>query len=196
VAALLPPVAGLTLLLLSALFAGLPFLGADLGGGVTMFAVAGLWYGLRVRRSAGWGVAGAAVGAVAGAALLVLAHRFLPSEPTHVTRAVEESGGLAGIVDVFLVRLRLNLEVTAATPAIWAALAGIPVALWVALTRPGPFAPPLERFEAWRLGAITLAIGGMLGYVLNDTYGMASVSFIYLALALVYPALAVRWNSD
>jgi hypothetical protein len=136
------------------------------------------------------------VGAVAGAALLVLAHRFLPPEPTHVTRVVDEAEGLAGIVDVFLDRLRLNLKVTAATPAIWPALAGIPVALWVALTRPGPFRPPLERFEAWRLGAITLAIGGMLGYVLNDTYGMASVSFIYLALALVYPALAVRWISD
>jgi hypothetical protein len=196
VAAILPPIAGLTFLLLSALFAGLPFLGADLGGGVTLFAVAGLWYGLRVRRSAGWAVGAAAAGAVGGAALLVLAHSFLPPEPTHVTRAVEESGGLPGIVDVFLDRLRLNLEVTAATPAIWAALAGIPVALWVALTRPGPFRPPLERFEAWRLGAITLAIGGMLGYVLNDTYGMASVSFIYLALALVYPALAVRWTSD
>jgi hypothetical protein len=196
VAALLPPIAGLTLLLLSALFAGLPFLGADLGGGVTMFAVAGLWYGLRVRRSAGWAAGGAAIGALAGTALLVVAHRFLPPEPTHVTRAVEESGGLAGIVEVFVDRLRLNLEVTAATPAIWPALAGIPVALWVALTRLGPFRPPLERFEAWRLGAITLAIGGMLGYVLNDTYGMASVSFIYLALALVYPALAVRWNSD
>jgi hypothetical protein len=196
VAAILPPIAGLTLLLLSALFAGLPFLGADLGGGVTLFAVAGLWYGLRVRRSAGWAVGAAAAGAVGGAALLLLAHSFLPPERTHVTRAVEESGGLAGIVDVFLDRLRLNLEVTAATPAIWAALAGIPVALWVALTRPGPFRPPLERFEAWRLGVISLAIGGMLGYVLNDTYGMASVSFIYLALALVYPALAVRWTSD
>jgi hypothetical protein len=196
VAALLPPLAGLTLLLLSALFAGLPFLGADLGGGVTMFAVAGLWYGLRIRRSAGWAFAAAAVGAIAGAVLLVVAHRFLPPEPTHVTRAVEDSGGLAGLVDVFLDRLRLNLEVTVATPAIWPALAGIPVALWVALTQPRPFRSSLDRFDAWRLGAITLAIGGMLGYVLNDTYGMASVTFIYLALALVYPALAERWTSD
>jgi hypothetical protein len=63
------------------------------------------------------------------------------------------------------------------------------------LTRPGPFRAPLERFDEWRLGVIALAIGGMLGYVLNDTYGMASVSFIYLALALVYPALAERWTS-
>ena len=195
-AALMPPPVGVTLMLAAALFAGLPFLGADLGGGITLFAVAGLWYGLRARRSARAGVLWAAAGGLAGAVLLVLAHRFLPPEQTHVTRAVEASGGLAGIVDVFLDRFRLNLEVTAATPAIWPALAGVVLALYVAVARPGPFRRPLERLEAWRLGAIVLAIGAMLGYVLNDTYGMASVSFIYLALALVYPALAVRWTHD
>jgi hypothetical protein len=194
VAALLPPVLGVALLLGAALFAGLPFLGADLGGGVTLFAVAGLWFGLRARRSAGWAAGGAVLGALAGAVLLVLAHRYLAAEATHVTRAVEGSGGLAGVIAVFLDRLRLNLEVTAATPAIWPALAGIPVALWLAWSRPGAFRRPLERFEAWRLGVITLAIGGMLGYVLNDTYGMASISFVYLALALVYPALWERWT--
>jgi hypothetical protein len=195
-AAMVPPLAGVGLLVAAALFAGLPFLGADLGGGITLFAVAGLWYGLRARRSARAGVLWAAAGGLAGAILLVLTHRFLPPEQTHVTRAVEASGGLAGIVDVFLERLRLNLEVTAATPAIWPALAGVVLALYVAVARPGPFRRALERLEAWRLGAIVLAIGAMLGYVLNDTYGMASVSFIYLALALVYPALAVRWTHD
>jgi hypothetical protein len=195
-AALLSPLAGVGLLIATALFAGLPFLGADLGGGVTLFAVAGLWYGLRARRTAWWALGGAAVGAFVGAALLVLAHRFLPPEPTHVTRAVEDADGFAGILGVFLDRLALNLEVTASAPPIWPALAGIPVALWLAIARPGPFREPLERFETWRLAAIALAVGGMLGYVLNDTYGMASVSFIYLALALVYPALAVRWTRD
>ncbi|HJV04687.1 MAG TPA: hypothetical protein VJ868_05435 [Actinomycetota bacterium] len=194
-AALLPPVGGLVLLLGAALFAGLPFLGADLGGGVTLLAVAGLWYGLRWRRSGWWALGGSVIGGVAGAILLILAHRFLPGEPTHVTRAVEGAGGVTGVAEVFLDRLRLNLEATAATPAIWPALAGIPVALWLALIRPGPFRAPLERFDEWRLGVIALAVGGMLGYVLNDTYGMASVSFIYLALALVYPALAERWTS-
>jgi hypothetical protein len=195
-AALIPPPVGVALMLAAALFAGLPFLGADLGGGITLFVVAGLWYGLRGWRSARAGVLWAAAGGLAGAVLLVVAHRFLPPEQTHVTRAVEASGGLAGVVDVFLDRLRLNLEVTAATPAIWPALAGLVLALYVAVARPGPFRYPLERFEAWRLGAVVLAIGAMLGYVLNDTYGMASVSFIYLALALVYPALAVRWTHD
>jgi hypothetical protein len=193
-AAMLSPFAGVGLLVATALFAGLPFLGADLGGGVTLFAVAGLWYGMRVRRGAWWAVGGAVLAGMAGAILLAVAHRFLAPAPTHVTRAVEDADGLLGILGTFLGRLSLNLEVTAATPAIWPALAGIPVALWVAVVRPGPFREPLERFETWRLGAICLALGGMLGYVLNDTYGMASVSFIYLALALVYPALAVRWT--
>jgi hypothetical protein len=195
VAALLPPAGGVGLLLGAALFAGPPFLGADLGGGVTLLAMAGLWYGLRVRLGAWWAVGGAIAGAVVGAVLLVLVHRFLPSEPTHVTRVVEDADGLAGIVGTFLERLTLNLEVTVATPAIWPALAGIPVALWVAVAGPGPFREPLERFETWRLGAISLALGAMLGYVLNDTYGMASVAFIYLALALVYPSLAERWTN-
>jgi hypothetical protein len=194
-AALMPPLGGLVLLVGAALFAGLPFLGADLGGGVTLFAVAGLWYGLRSRQSGWWAVGGTVVGGVVGAVLLVVAHRFLPGEPTHVSQAVEGAGGVSGVLDVFLDRLRLNLEITAATPAIWPALAAIPVALSLAVSRPGPFRAPLQRFETWRLGVITLAIGGILGYVLNDTYGMASVSFIYLALALVYPALAERWTN-
>jgi hypothetical protein len=36
---------------------------------------------------------------------------------------------------------------------------------------------------------VVLAVGGILGYLLNDTYGMASVAFIYLSLGAVYPAL-------
>jgi hypothetical protein len=36
---------------------------------------------------------------------------------------------------------------------------------------------------------LALAVGGILGYLLNDTYGMASVAFIYLSLGAVYPAL-------
>jgi hypothetical protein len=86
----------------------------------------------------------------------------------------------------------LNVETTLRTPAVWPALIGVPVWLAVALTRAGPFRPPLQARPAWRDGLVVLAVGGILGYLLNDTYGMASVAFIYLSLGAVYPALVSR----
>jgi hypothetical protein len=192
VAAVLRPWAGVALIAAAALFAGLPWLGADLGGGITLFAVAALWWGLRVRPRFGPLEAGAVVAAaVGGAILLVLLHRLAPA-PSHVSRAVQEASGLGGILATFWDRLALNLRATARTPAVWAALVGVPVVLAVAWARPGPFRRPLDRAPAWRLALIALAVGGILGYVLNDTYGMAGVAFIYLALGLVYPALRLR----
>jgi hypothetical protein len=194
VSARLGPWPGVWLVLAAALFAGLPFLGADLGGGVTLFAVSGLWYARRVR-TMGWRgqAVWTAAGAVAGLLLVVGAHEVLPPGTTHVSRAVEGAGGAGGIVEVFLRRLEINLQATADTPSVWLALAGLPVWLAVAALRPGPFRQPLERMAVWRGGVVVLAVGGMIGYVLNDTYGMAAVTFPFLSAAMVYPA--VRWNS-
>jgi hypothetical protein len=193
VAALLRPWAGVALLLGAALFAGLPFLGADLGGGLTLFAVAALWYSLRVRGRFGetevvLTIASAAV----GLAFLVVAHTVFPSGATHVARAVEGAGP-GDLLAIFLRRLRLNVEATSAVPAAWLAVAGLPAWLAVVRWRPGRFRAPLERDVPWRHAAATLAVGGMLGYVLNDTYGMAAVTFVFLSAALVVPSL--RWTS-
>jgi hypothetical protein len=196
VASRFAPWAGVGLIGAAALFAGLPFLGADLGGGVTLLAVSGLWFGLRVRGRldlGSWLVTGAL--AVLGAILLVLAHRVLPPGATHVSRAVQSADGLVGLLEVFGLRLSLNLETTAATPVVWVALLGLPAWLAVAWLRSGPFRRPLERDPAWRHGALALAMGGMIGYVLNDTYGMAAVAFLFLSAAMVYPALVARWTS-
>jgi hypothetical protein len=192
----LDPWPGVALIGAAALFAGLPFLGADLGGGVTLVAVAGLWFGLRIRGRldlGSWLTAGAV--AVLGAALLVLAHRVLPAGATHVSRAVQDADGLVGLIEVFGRRLSSNLETTAATPVAWVALLGLPAWLAVAWQRSGPFRPPLDREPAWRDGALALAMGGMIGYVLNDTFGMATVAFLFLSGAMVYPALVARWTS-
>jgi hypothetical protein len=176
----------------AALFAGLPWAGADLGGGVTLFAVAALWWALRVRGRVGLtGTLVVAGAAVAGAALLIALHG-LAAAPSHVTRAVEEARGVGGLLETFWTRLSLNVEATLGMPAVWPALVGVPVWLAVAWTRPGPFRPPLERRPAWRDGLVALGVGGILGYVLNDTYGMTSVAFIYLSLGTVYPALVSR----
>ena len=194
VAAFVRPWAGVSLLVGAALFAGLPFLGADLGGGLTLFAVAALWYSLRVRGRFGWRDALLAAAAlVTGVALLAVAHTVLPSPATHVARTVEGAGP-GELIGVFADRLRLNVESTSAIPAAWLAVVGLPAWLLVALRRPGRFREPLDRDQAWRHAAIILAVGGMLGYVLNDTYGMAAVTFVFLSAAMVIPAL--RWSSD
>ena len=192
-AVFLRPWTGVALVVASALFAGLPFLGADLGGGITLFAVAALWYALRVRARFGWreaGLVGAAL--VAGAALLVVAHSALPSAATHVDRAVAGAGPL-DLVRVFLDRLGANVEATSAVPAAWLAVVGLPAWLLLVWRRPGPFRAPLEADEAWRHAAAALAVGGMLGYVLNDTHAMAAVAFVFVSGAVVIPSL--RWTS-
>ncbi|HWC33175.1 MAG TPA: hypothetical protein VG709_08625, partial [Actinomycetota bacterium] len=195
VAAVVPASAGAALILASAVFAGAPWFGADFGGGLTLFAVAGVWIALRTRRR----LDAAAVGIVAasfvlGFAAIVGMHQ-VAEDPTHVTRATGGATGLAGVVETFWHRLRLNLESTAATPVVWPALLGLPAWLAVAWRRAGPFGRALEARDAWRDAVIVLAVGGILGYVLNDTFGMASIAFLYLSLAMVFPALAVRWKS-
>jgi hypothetical protein len=193
VAAAVRPWAGVALLLGAALFAGLPFLGADLGGGLTLFAAAAMWYSLRVRGLFGWReVVLTAAALLSGLAILAVAHTVLPSPATHVARTIEGAGPLE-LVEVFLRRLRLNLEATSAVPASWLAVLGLPAWLAVAWRRPGRFREPLERDEAWRHAAAVLAVGGMLGYVLNDTYGMAAVTFVFVSAAMVIPTL--RWTN-
>lgn len=190
-AALLRPWAGVALLAGAALFAGLPFLGADLGGGVTLFATAGLWHGWRVRGRMdvpAWAVAGATT--VLGGALLIGIHAVWP-EATHVTRAVE-AGGLVG---TFLDRLSSNVRATAEIWPVWLTVIGLPVWLAVALGRVGPFRRLLEARPRWRTGVIVLAIGGMIGYVANDTYGTGAVAFVFVSAAMVYPALRERWTT-
>jgi hypothetical protein len=192
-AALLRPWAGVTLIVAAAMFAGLPWFGADLGGGITLAAAAALWWAFRVRGRLGWReIVVVAASALAAVAVIVLAHR-VEGGPTHVTRAVASGDGL---VPTFGRRLLINLRTTAATPAVWPALAAIPVWLWVAWRRAGPFRVVLERQPAWRDAVVVLAVGAMIGYVANDTYGTAAVSAVYLSAALVYPALRQRWTND
>jgi hypothetical protein len=193
VAPSLRPWSGVALLLGAALFAGLPFLGADLGGGLTLFAMAALWYALRVRGRFGWREAGLVAAALAtGAALLVVAHTASPSPAEHVARTVEGAGPIDA-VRIFLDRLGANVEGTSTIPAAWLAVVGLPAWLVLLWRLPGRFRPTLEADEAWRHAAATLAVGGMLGYVLNDTHATAAVAFVFLSAAVVVPTL--RWTN-
>jgi hypothetical protein len=192
VAAVLSPVAGIALLLTAALFAALPFVGADIGGGVTLLLLAALWFALRrgdrlTRKE----LAMVAVAALGGIAVLLVLNRFAPS-PTHVTRALETSGGPLGLLSILGTRLDDNIRATAHAPGMWAALMAIPIFLAIALARAGPFRTSLQAHPAWRDSCVLLGIGGILGYLLNDTFGMAEMSFVYLAAALIYPAVIDR----
>lgn len=185
-AALLRPVAGVVVLVAGAFFAGSPWTGADLGGGITLFAAAAIWWALAVRRRMGateaLGVVAAAVG---GAVVLVLLHR-VATEATHVSRAVEEGG--MGVVGTFLDRLVLNLETTAGMPAVWPALAGVALGTVAAWRRWPAFELAFRGHPLWRPATLTLGLAAITGYLVNDTYGLTAVACVYLSLALVYPA--------
>jgi hypothetical protein len=101
---------------------------------------------------------------------------------------------VGGIPGIFLDRLALNLEATARTPAVWLALAAVPAAIWVAWARPMPFRSALDGHPVWGDAVLVLGLSAVLGYVINDTYGLTGVALIYLLLALVYPAVAPRKN--
>jgi hypothetical protein len=87
-----------------------------------------------------------------------------------------------------------NLRATTAIWPVWLTVIGLAVWGVVAGRMGGPFRRMLGRDPRWRVGVVVLAIGGMIGYVMNDTYGMAAVAFAFVSAAMVYPAL--RWTSD
>jgi hypothetical protein len=196
-AALIPPPAGMALLAATGLLAGLPNFGAELGTSFTLFAAAGLWYLFRVRRAARFrDVAIAAAIAIAGLATILLIHRY-SDLPTHVTRVVEEAerSGPAELFSVFGRRLALNVRNTSTTPAAWLIVALLPVWLFVAWKRLGPFGPALRSDPAWRDAAIVLALSAVIGFLVNDSIGVAGLAFTFLSAALIYPALQERWKS-
>ena len=183
--------AGLALLGGTAAFAGLPFLGADVGGCITLAVAAALWYALdrwgRLDRRA-WALAGAA--ALLAVAMVVLSHGLLPPGQTHVSRAVGQ-GGVLGALEIFWHRLELNIRLTSEVPSAWLAVLGLPVWLIVALRPPRRLKPSVDADERWRRAIVVLALSGMVGYVVNDTFGTASIAFLFLSVAAVYPLVAM-----
>jgi len=194
VAAHLRPWVGVALLAGSGLFAGLPGLGSNFGAATTLFAAAGLWGALRLRRRLGpLEVAIAAATAVAGAAAIVLAHRFLGPDVSHIARAADEAGrgGLVALLEIAARRLAINLELTSRVPAAWLVIVALGAAAWAAARRRGH----LSRDPEWRDACLVLALSALVGFVVNDTgIGLAGLAFAFLAAALAYPALEAAWT--
>jgi hypothetical protein len=171
--------AGVALLVAAALFAGLPYLGSNLGGGVSLFAAAGLWLAVRERGRLGvWKGLGGFVGfTLGGLALLLVAHSVSPFE-THVTRFEEQAGGLGGVLETFGDRLQVGFDLIARNPFALIPVLGLPFTLAAVLWPPGPLRPSLRRSPAWRDAILVTLLAGVVAYVVNDS-GPAAAGFAF-----------------
>jgi hypothetical protein len=172
-------VAGFGLLVGVALFAGLPYLGANLGGGVSLFAAAGLWLAIRERERVGlWGGIGVFMGVTAlGAGVILVAHAISPFE-THVTRFEEQAGGLAGVFEKFGDRFQVGFDLIARNPLALIPVLGLPIAIAAVLRPPTPLRPSLQRNPAWRDAILVTLLAGVVAYLVNDS-GPAAAGFAF-----------------
>jgi len=171
--------AGVALLVAAALFAGLPYLGSNLGGGVSLFAAAGLWLAVRERARLGvWKGIGVFVGfTLGGLALILVAHAVSPFE-THVTRFEEQVGGLGGVFEKFGDRLQVGFDLIARNPFALIPVVGLPLTIAAVLWPPGPLRPSLARSPAWRDAILVTLLAGVVAYVVNDS-GPAAAGFAF-----------------
>jgi hypothetical protein len=170
VAQRLPTWPGFGLLSAVALFAGLPLVGSNLGGGVTLFAAAGLWLAVRERARLGLrrGVAVFAGVTVLGTLALLLVHAASPVE-THVTRFAQNTGGLAGVVQTLADRWQVGLDLIGRNPAALVPVLGLPLALVAVLRPPAPVRAAFERSPAWRDAVLVTILAGAVAYLVNDS---------------------------
>ena len=170
---------GFALLIGVALFAGLPYLGANLGGGVSLFAAAGLWLAVRERRRLGLGKGlGVFVGVtMLGTALILVAHTISPIE-THVARFEEQADGIAGVAEKVRDRLQVGFDLIARNPFALIPVVGLPIAIAAVLWPPAPLRPSLRRSPAWRDAVLVTFLAGVVAYLVNDS-GPAAAGFAF-----------------
>ena len=176
-------VAGFALLCGAGLFAGLPFLGADLGGAVTSFAAAGLWVAVRERDRLAIAKGAAVTVAVTaiGTAVILVSHAFSPFQ-THVTRFESDTSGLGGMIGTLVERLEAGFDLIARNPAALIPVVGLPIALFVALRPPPPIRATFKRWPAWRDAVVVTFVAGIVAYLVNDTGPAAAGLFFGLGL--------------
>jgi hypothetical protein len=200
IASRLRPLPGFALVAGVGLFAGLPFAGSNLGAAVSLFAAAGLWLVLRTRSRLGWRELAMAGGLlVAGTAVVLLAHRFLTSTPTHVTRFEEAARrNLADVWHTFADRLALGWRLLVRNPFAVVPVLGIPATLAAVLRPPGPVREPLARHPVWRDALLVLLLAGVVAILANDSWPAAVGLAFGLGLGgLIYVSLIDRtWKME
>jgi len=171
--------AGLAILVVAALFAGMPYLGSNLGGGVSLFAAAGLWVAVRERRRLGaWKGIGVFVAFTFGGLLLLLAAHAVSPVETHVTRFEEQARGLGGVLQKFRDRLQVGFDLIARNPFALIPVLGLPLTIAAVLWPPAALRPSLERRPAWRDAILVTLLAGVIAYLVNDS-GPAAAGFAF-----------------
>jgi hypothetical protein len=170
-AAVLPTLAGFALLVAVALFAGLPWTGANIGAAITLFAAAGLWLGLRRWGRLGWReVAVAAAVVVVGMGVVLALHALPVGPPTHATRFLQGPARTpAGILSTFGSRLAIGLRMIARNPLALVPVLGVAACLALVLRPPAAIRGSLERYRAWRDGLLVILLASAVAVLANDT---------------------------
>jgi hypothetical protein len=182
---------GVMLILAVALFAGLPFAGANLGAAVTLGATAGLWCGLRGKRGLLSTVVAMLVGAAAGLAVTLVLNRFVPGPGTHITEFVEGQGG--SVLSTVAHRFATGFHLIAQNPFAILPVIGVPVTLLAVLHPPAPVAASFAQHPGWREALLTILLGSVVAYAANDT-GAAALGLGFGAAlgALLFVSLRDR----
>ena len=193
VAQRLPRAHGTVLIAAAGLFAGAPWTGSNIGAAVTLFAAAGIWWGLRGGLR-WWRTAIAAVAAIAaGTILVVVAHRYLTSAATHITTFSEHTGGVGGLWDKFVDRLGVGFDLIADNPFALLPVIGVLVMLVVVLRPPAPIRRSFEAAPVWRLALLTIVVGSVVAYLVNDSGAAAVGEGLTTSLAgMLYVSLRLR----
>ncbi len=192
VASALPAFPGFLLLVGAGLFAGFPSLGADVGGTITVFFAAGLWWVLRTRPRVRLREMALVAGVTAlGLGIVLLANRYLPGVATHATRFVEGKGeGLSGALREIGDRSAVGFDQLWNAPAAWIPLLGLPVVLAMVVRRPGAISRGLDAAgNAWQQMLVMLTLASVVAFFVNDT-GVAAAApvFLYAMTGMAYPA--------
>ena len=186
--------AGVAVLFAAGLFMGFPRLGINIGGGITLFAAAGIWWAITAGRRATarpvvWGAVVTAVVTVAGLAIVLVANRYLPGAATHATRFVQRATGNAGYDwHTLSRRLSVGFSQFGHVPAAYIPIVGLPIVLALVLWGPAPIGRSLERTPRWRDATITLILAAVVAYFANDTgVAAAAPAFLYAVAMVAYP---------
>ena len=169
---------GAMVLVTCALVAGSPWTGSNFGAAITLFAAAGLWLGIRLRRP--WWIVALITGAITaiGMATIAVMHRYLTDRPTHVTAFLEETDGIVGAVERQFERLRVGLDLIIENPLALIPVVGTLVLLVVLLRPPTAIARSFEGHGAWRDAVLVIVLGSIVAYLAEDT-GAAAVGFAF-----------------